>query len=189
MASNLFECGMSLEDAFFRKRDAELIEQQQKLEKIKRTREALTQASGIHDLKVIDKLIELDISVKILSSIAIVPLVELAWADGEIDQKERDAVLAGAAENGMKKGSVDYELLEHWLSVRPPAKLLDAWMHYIQGLCQIMDPAECRSFKKEIMGRASKVAEASGGLLGLALKISSQELAVLKKMEGAFRLG
>lgn len=185
MNNRVQEFGLSLEEAFFRKRDIELIEQHRRLEKIKRTREALAEISGIKNQNVLDKLIELEVSPQILSSMGIVPLIEVAWADGTIDDKERTAVLAGAAANGLKKGSVEYALLESWLQSSPPAKLLDAWMHYIEGLCEIMSKDERHAFKDELIGRARKVAEASGGVLGLG-KISLPEQAVIRKMEGAF---
>ncbi|MBF0388141.1 MAG: hypothetical protein HQL20_09875 [Candidatus Omnitrophica bacterium] len=185
MESRILECGLSLEEAFFRKRDAELIEQHRRLENIKKTREALGEISGIRNPKVLDKLIELEVSPQILSSIAVVPLIEVAWADGAIDVAERAAVLAGAAGNGIAPGSADYALLENWLQHRPPAKLLDAWMHYISGLCEIMSKEECQAFRKELIDRARRVASASGGVMGL-VRISLAEQDVLHKMESAF---
>jgi len=186
MNSNIFDRGLSLEEAFFRKKDAELIALHRKLENIKRTRETLSEVSGIHNAKVLDKLIELEISPNILSSMSVVPLIEVAWADGKIDDAECAAVLEAAASNGIKKGSPDYCLLENWLKHRPPVKLLEAWLHYIEGLCETMTAAERKSFKSDLLGRARKVAEASGGILGVALKVSSGEQAILKKMESAF---
>lgn len=186
MDNSLYECGISLEEAFFRKRDAELIEQHRKIEKMERTRAAMAEISGIHDPAVLDKLIALEISPEVLASIAVVPLIEIAWADGHVDPREHKAVLAAAAENGMGKGSIDYDLFENWLKHRPPAALLDAWVHYIEGLCATMTAQECLALKAELIGRARKVAEAAGGILGVAFKVSSHERAVLKKMEDAF---
>jgi len=187
MEKKLFDSGFSLEEAFFRKRDVELIEQHRKLEKIKRTRETLSEISGIHNAKVLDKLIELDVSPQVLSSMAVVPLVEVAWADGKIDDNQRAAILVSAEGNGIGKGSTDHALLENWLKHRSPAKLLDAWMHYIAGLCEIMNEEERNAFRKDLIGRARKVAGSSGGVLGL-VKISSEEQAILKTMESAFSL-
>jgi hypothetical protein len=186
MNNSLYECGLSLEEAFFRKRDAELIEQHRKIDKMERTRAALAEISGIHDPKVLDKLIALDISPEVLASIAVVPLVEIAWADGHVDEGEHKTVLAAAAENGMGKGSVDYDLFDNWLKHRPPAGLMDAWVHYIEGLCATMNAQECHALKAELIGRARKVSEASGSIFGFVFNVSSQERAVLKKMEAAF---
>ncbi|MBF0253788.1 MAG: TerB family tellurite resistance protein [Candidatus Omnitrophica bacterium] len=178
--------GRSLEDAFFRKRDEELLEQQRKLHKMKQTLKTLQEVSGIHNSRILNKLMELEVSPALLASIAVVPLVEVAWADGKADEKERRIVLEIAAENGIKKGSTDYDLLENWLKHRPTAKLLEAWTHYIAGICENMSASECKTFETEILDKAKKVAQATGGVMGVMLQISPEEKAILKKMEKAF---
>ncbi len=152
---------------------------------MKRTLEDLQEVSGIRNPDVLNKLIALNVSTALLSSIAVVPLVEVAWADGKIDQDERKAVLIGADKNGVKEGSVDYELLDNWLKHRPPESLLEAWTHYITGLCENMTGLERQTFKKEVLDRARNVARATGGIGGF-LKISPEERTVLRKIEKAF---
>lgn len=186
MDNYLYEKGNTLEEAFFRKRDAELIEQHKKIERMKRNRETLAEVSGIHNAKVLDRLIELEVSPEVLACMAVVPLIEIAWADGQVDDVERKAVLKAASESGMKKGSVDYALLDAWLKHRPPEKLLMAWAHYIEGLCSTLSAKEIESLKSELMGKAEKIASATGGILGLAFNVSPEEKAVLQKMEHAF---
>ena len=118
----LFDARRTLEDAFFRKRDAILAEQFHKLEKMKETKQALQKVSGITDEKVLDKLVALNVRPETLASLAMVPLVEIAWADGSIADEEREAILKAAAQNGFAKGSIDYALIEGWLARRPPAR-------------------------------------------------------------------
>lgn len=186
MDSRLNEYGHSLEEAFFRKRDAELIEQHRKIEKMKRTREVLSEISGIQSPKVLNRLVELEISPEVMASMALVPLVEVAWADGHVDEREHKTVLQAAEAGGFHKGSVDYALLDAWLKHRPPVTLLDAWVHYVQGLCDSMSAEEIKAMKTELMGRATKVAEAAGGIVGGVFSVSAAERKVLQKMEAAF---
>jgi hypothetical protein len=67
-----------------------------------------------------------------------------------------------------------------YLEISPAANadkvqgVMDAWVHYIEGLCVTMSAQECHALKAELIGRARKVAEAAGGLLGVAFMISSQ---------------
>ncbi|MBF0216102.1 MAG: hypothetical protein HQL30_03795, partial [Candidatus Omnitrophica bacterium] len=61
-----------------------------------------------------------------------------------------------------------------------------AWTHYIQALSGTFTKGEMKALKTEMLGRARKVAEAAGGILGGSFKISSNERAVLLKMEKAF---
>ena len=124
MDDTLFERGRSLEELFFRQRDAELIAQHKQLEKMKKTRENLTEVSGIRNPKVLDKFIEFEVTPSILASLAILPLVAVAWADGDLNTRERKAVLDGAAKSGINQSSMDYKLLGSWLKQRPSPDLI-----------------------------------------------------------------
>ena len=183
MDDALSKRGHSLEEVFFKQRDAELIAKRKKLEQMENNKKVLAEVSGIRDPKVLDKLVELEVSPSTLASLSVLPLVEVAWADGHLDEKERNAVLAEAAKGGITKGSLDYDLLDAWLKERPSSKLLEAWIHYIAGLREVMSQSELNDLKSELLSRAKKVAEAAGGFLS---KVSQEEKAILKKMEDAF---
>lgn len=178
--------GQKLEELFFHEKNKALIEQHQRLEQLRHTRKALEEVSGIQNHQLLDKLMELDVSPAILASLAVVPLVEVAWADGTIHENERKAILSAATANGIGNISVDYELLETWMEKRPPKKLLKAWTHFIAGLCETMSETERNALKSELLSHAQAVAESAGGFLGLTSKISAQEQAVLDEMAAAF---
>lgn len=175
-----------LEDEFFAKQDAILIKKLQELERMERTRKALSDVSGITNEAILKHLVELDIHPDLLATLALVPLVEVAWADGSIEEKERQAILNGSTQLGMGPTSVDYVLLEEWLSQKPPEKMLEAWVTYIRGLCEVISPAERDEIRTIFLTRARQIAEAAGGFLGLTSSISSKEAAMLKKLESAF---
>ena len=175
-----------LEDAFFSKQDARLIEQLRIMEQMKENKDALRKVSGIVNEAVLEKLISLNIRPETVASLAMVPLVEVAWADSKIDAGERDAMLKAIICKGIVPGSIDYELIESWLKHRPPAKMLDAWTHYIQGLCEILSAEEITSLKNELVGHARAIAEASGGFIGLGKKTSKAEQAILDTLTAAF---
>lgn len=179
----------TLEDAFFRKQDAILIEQFHKMEKMKKTKAALQQVSGITDEAVLDKLVALNVRPETLASLAMIPLVEIAWADGSIGDKEREAILKASAEKGFAKGSIDYALIESWLTHRPPTSMLDAWVQYIQGLCSSMDKTQIARLRDELVGHARDIAEAGGGFLGLVSKISDAEQIMIDRLKAAFGPG
>ena len=187
MDVSLNQTARKLEDEFFAKKDAILIAQLRKLEQMERTQKALTEVSGITDETVLKHLVELGVHPDLLATLAMVPLVEVAWADGEVQETERVAILEGAASAGMARGSVDYVLLQQGLAQRPPKKMLDAWIHYIRGLKKALTPGEVTSIKDQFMTRARCEAEAGGGFLGLISKISKAEQAMLDKMAAAFQ--
>jgi hypothetical protein len=175
----------SLEDMFFHKEDKKLLEKLKQMEKMKLSKEALREVSGIHNEKVLEKLVELDVKPETVASLSLVPLIEVAWADGRIDEKEKQAVLAAAGDSGVKPGSIEYQLIEQWMVRRPPDGMLEAWSHYIEGLCERLSPQERDLLKADLMKQVTSVARASGGFLGVA-KISKKEATMIGKIEAAF---
>ncbi|MBZ0160816.1 MAG: hypothetical protein K8G79_11890, partial [bacterium] len=132
--------GRDLEDEFFRREDQRLIERLNELKAAEMTREALAKASGITKTAVLDRLMALGIRAETVTALFMVPLVEVAWADGTLDAKERRAILDRTGDSGVSRGSAEYALLEAWLDRRPDPKLLTAWTHLVQGLCEQLGP-------------------------------------------------
>jgi hypothetical protein len=190
MASNapdsLHQRGNSLEEEFFRREDQRLLDRMKQQAEAQSAREALAQASGITNPAVLDRLMELNIRAETVAALALVPLVEVAWADGTLDAKEREAVLAAARETGLAPDSVEHSLLAAWLDRRPEQRLVVAWSHMVRGMCEKLAPEEITKLKSALLDRARTVARASGGMLGLGSKVSSAEALVLTKLEGAF---
>lgn len=177
--------GQSLVDAFFHARDQELLKEfRQRLEKMDR-RAQLAAVSGVHDAAVLDRLVELDISPEALAAIHVVPLVQVAWADGNVKPEERAAIIQAAQEAGIEPKDGHYPVLEHWLDERPDRQMLEAWEHYIQALCKQLTPEEVAKLKGDTLTLAHQVAAAAGGLLGLG-KISKAERAMIDELEKAF---
>jgi hypothetical protein len=175
-----------LEDTFFLEKDKVLIEQLRTMKKMRETKTALAEVSGIKNDAVLEKLLALQIRPETLAALSLVPLVEVAWADGSVSKEEEAAVLRAAESIGVKKGNIDHPLLKEWLMVKPPSTLLEAWDHYIAGLCEKLSTSEIAALKADILGHARSVAEASGGLLGIGA-VSKEEKEVLKKMEASFK--
>jgi hypothetical protein len=175
--------GRSLEDEFFRREDKRLMEQLAALRAAEATREALGKASGITKPAVLDKLIELGIRAETVAALSIVPLVEVAWADGGIDAKERRAVVERA---GVPPDSAAGALLAAWLDRRPDPKLLTAWTHLVRAMSEQLGPEEAARVKTGVLERARAVAAAAGGVFGVGSKISAAEAAMLSKLEAAF---
>lgn len=177
----------ALEESFFAKQNEKLRQALRRREQAKASREQLAQISGIADTEVLDKLVALDIGPESWTALSLVPLVEVAWANGNVDEKERRAVLAGAEANGILANSPSHQILEGWLRNRPDGRLLQAWGEYTVGLCGNLDPAEKHALRDEVMGRARSVAKATGGFLGLGERISPEEEVVLQQLEKAFQ--
>jgi hypothetical protein len=177
-----------LEDAFFLAQDSVLIARLRALQKMQESKDALAAVSGIGNDAILTRLVELDVRPETLAALAAVPLIEVAWADGEIDEQEREAVLTHANGRGIRPGSIEHELLERWLRHRPDAVLLDAWKAYLAGLCERLEENELELLKAELLHATKTVAQAAGGFLGLG-SISPSEQDMLERLTESFRCG
>ena len=176
----------ALEEAFFAKRDEELRRRLRELDRARAKKEALAAASGITDDAVLEQLAALDIEADTLAALSVVPLVAVAWADGSIDEREREAAFSRAAEMGVAKQDVSQQLVARWLAEPPPSALLAAWKDYVGALAASRSAEECRVLKHGVMSRARAVAEAAGGFLGIVGTVSPDEQRVLSELEQAF---
>jgi len=177
-----------LEDSFFAEQDRKLIEKREQLKKLNETKENLAQVSGIKNDVILEKLVQLDIRPETLAALAVIPLIEVAWADRTVDDKERAVLLENLENQGIPKDSIEFQLVHQWLSHKPSPSLLHAWTHYIEGLCEALAPGEIAALRDELMKNTTALARASGGFLGLGNKISKSEAEMIQKLTGAFRL-
>jgi len=176
----------SLEDEFFRKEDQRAIQRLRELREREVSREGLSRASGIKNAAILDKLVELGVRAETVAALAIVPLAEVAWADGSIDAKEERAILKRAEEAGVLPGSPDHDLLKGWLGRRPEPKLLAAWTHMVGGICEHLTPEQVDGLRTGLVERAQTIAMASGGLLGMGA-VSRAEQEMIRTLAAAFR--
>jgi hypothetical protein len=174
-----------LVEQFFFKENKKLAEKYRAMQQMKETKEALAAVSGINDDLVLEKFIELDLRPETLASISMVPLIQIAWADGNVDPKEKDAILNAVGKFGWTPDSLNYGLLNQWLNNKPSTSLLTAWKDYVDALCHKMTNEEVAHFKKEIMEHVTVVAEAAGGFLGIG-KISAEERNMISQLENTF---
>ena len=178
----------ALEEEFFKKHNERLTKELRLKRVTQEAKAEIGRASGIRDEAVLDKLVELGIGATTLAAMTLVPVVEVAWADGKMDEGERQAILKAAEKQGIARGTASFALLEDWLLNRPPPRLLSAWRDYIGALCEEMLPQDRRKLKSEVLSRARAVAKAAGGFLGLGSKVSAEEEQILGILETAFKV-
>ena len=185
MSESLEERGRALENQFYEK------ENQQKLAAMKQKLEAtaskdeLRKASGMSDDAVLERLVTLGLRANTIAALSLVPLIQVAWADGAIQENERTAILQGAHGKGLEEGSDGYELLQTWLKKPPSAELFAAWEAYIKALAAELNDEQNRLLKNQIVGFAKMVAASAGGILGFG-KVSAAEEGVLHRIEAVF---
>lgn len=179
------ERGKALEDAFFAKKNRELLDKVKQDLDAKEQRNALKEATGITEDDMLDRLLATGVNSESLAAMSIAPLVMVAWADGSIDTKEHEAIASGAEKAGIKPGSMASQLLQGWLTEKPDDSLLSAWTDYTKAVCEKLQAGDQVKLGEQVVGRCKSVAESAGGFLGLG-SISAKEQAVLDALKKAF---
>ncbi|MDX1947610.1 MAG: hypothetical protein SFU86_19585 [Pirellulaceae bacterium] len=129
-------------------------------------------------------LVSTGIRAETLVAVTLIPLVEVAWCDGGVSPQEKDAVLNAAAAEGIQPGTAPYQLLSQWLAQRPDSQIIAAWKEYVQELARLMPADAMSAMRKRVIDRATRVAEAAGGFLGLST-ISKVERAAIEEFAKA----
>jgi len=181
----LNSCGESLAESFFKNRDRELVEKLRKDLSNEENRSTLKAASGIEDDTVLQGLLDNGITPESLTAVSLIPLVAVAWADREMSDTEKTAILKAAAEAGLTSESEAYGVLDSWLQSRPEDFLLSTWKTYISSVKRKLDPAATSQLKHSVISRSTEIAKAAGGYLGIS-KISAAEQTVIDELTAAF---
>ncbi|HMA65622.1 MAG: hypothetical protein ACM31E_02965 [Fibrobacterota bacterium] len=184
MSSSISKLSRVLEALFFYSENLILKKELDRLQHEKETADALSKVSGIENTSILKELVERNIRPETLAAFCLVPIIEVAWADGSIASEERKAVLDGAAKHGFGE---DHAILNEWLKTKPEPSLLNAWEKYMDGLCEVVSKTTLKELHKDVLDHARIVAEASGGFLGLIDSVSPSEKAVLSKIEEFFK--
>lgn len=175
----------ALEEVFFAGVDQKLLDQMQARLAADRSKTMLAAASGITDDTLLEQLIAQGVKAETLAALSFVPLVAVAWADGKVEDREREAVLEAAEQQGIDKDGPGFALLRSWLAATPLPEMLDVWKSYIKELTRELGSDATATLKVAVMERAEKVATAAGGILGLGT-ISSAEQKMLNELAATF---
>ena len=175
----------ALEDSFFAKENERILQELRAVKAHEEKKKEFREYLNIDSEEIIDALVELEVEPETLIAFSLVPLVEVAWADGVIQPKERDAIIKAAIERGVEEGSPTCNLLRNWLQTKPDPKMLEVWKGYIEVLKDSLGERSRAHLKSGTMGRAKAIAEAAGGFLGVA-SISAAEKKIIEELEWSF---
>lgn len=176
---------ITLEDEFFLKEDARLLEKLRQQARQMERRAALRQVAPHADDALLDHFIMLDIKPETVLAIVLVPLAAVAWADGQMDDKEKQAVLRAASERGITQGTPAHDMLMSWLNQPVSPRLMETWRKYVAAMWAKFEPAERKAMHDKLTSMARDVAKSAGGFLGLGSKISAAEQRVLDELDKA----
>jgi hypothetical protein len=89
------------EDEYFRRRDRELIDKMRQASEAEEARQGLEAASGLRDPELLQELQALGFTPDTVILLPLVPIVQVAWAEGSVTDAERALIVKLARERGV----------------------------------------------------------------------------------------
>lgn len=180
--------GSDQEEEYFQRENAE------KKAKIRRDRqlEALRDEERSHIAEtlntteeVADEAMELGFDAETARVLPLVPLIQVAWADGKVTKAQSNEVKDKARKFGLDVDSPAFEFLELLLEERPTDVFFERANQVIRS---IVDTDIEGDIRDNVLDWSKAVAEASGGFFGLTNPISKNERGVLDEFAELFEV-
>ena len=169
--------GRAFEEDYFRKKDRELIEKMRAAAAAEDARRELSSRTGLQDPALLQELQALGFTPETVVLLPIVPLVQMAWAEGGVSDAERKLILQFARTRGVEQGTAADRQLAEWLSKRPDPPVFARAGRLIQAMLDA--PAGTSALTADdLVKYCEDIAAASGGMLGIN-RVSSEERALL----------
>ncbi len=182
----------AFEEAYFRAKDAKLVEKLRERATLGDVAAALKEKLQVDDPELLQEIAGLGITPGTGAALLLAPLVQVAWAEGRVTERERQTVIGLASSRGIQAGSPAHAKLLEWLKERPPDRLFDVAIAAIKAGLSVLTPAEREDRLRRIVDACNRVAQASGGLLevlGMGGTNSGQEAELLDAIAGKLRAG
>jgi tellurite resistance protein len=172
--------GKVLEEAFFYQVDRELSEvlskRVQREEKIR----LFTNATGIRDQKHLERLADSGFELSTLHFVW-VPLILVAWADGNAAKLEKKAIADILESKGISRETISRVIAHEWFCKKPTEELWEIWAEFSAATSASLNPSIYNELIDDIVRLCRLVADASGGFMGLG-KISATETQAIDRV-------
>jgi hypothetical protein len=169
------------EEEYFRRQEEQLIEKLRQRRAADAARRDMTERTGVVDQEILGDLETLGYTPETVGLLFLLPLVEVAWADGTISHNERVLVVEAARARGIEAGSAADQQLAGWLDAPPSADFYQNTRRAIGAILHGRSAEQREADQRDLLSYSLAVAAASGGILGLG-KVSNDEKQVLTRL-------
>ena len=174
------------EEDYFRKRDRELVEKMRQAAAVEQTRRELETKTGLNDPELLNDLQELGFTPDTIQLLPIVPILQVAWAEGGVSDAERKLIVQLARARGITDASAGDRQLGDWLDRRPSEQVFASATRLIRAMLDRPTEGLGDLSADDVIKYSESIASASGGMFGIG-KISAEEKATLAKIAAALK--
>jgi hypothetical protein len=178
---SIHERGRALEEEYFRKKNRELVEKMRLDAGRDEARRGMAAATGVTDPELLQQLQNLGFTPETVGLLPLVPVVQMAWVDGDVSDAERSAIMQIARTRGIAEGSAAFHQLTAWLADRPAPGVFESATALIRAMVDAPAADAQKIAADDLVAYCETIAAASGGLLGIN-RISSDERALLASL-------
>ena len=172
------ERGRSLEEEYFHRKEKEVIDKMRVRAAADEQRRRLGETAGVADEEVLRDLEDLGYTPETVMMLYLVPVIQTAWAEGGVSQKERDLIVRAARSRGITAGSPCDQQLNMWLSTRPSDEMFEKSLRAIRTILHAQPEGAREASGKDLLSLATAIAAASGGIVGFRT-VSAEEQQIL----------
>ncbi len=147
------ERARSLEEEYFHRKEREVIDKMRVRAAAEEQRRRLGEKAGVADEEVLSDLQELGYTPETVMLLHLVPLIQTAWAEGGVSEKERDLIVKAARSRGITEGTPCDQQLNMWLATRPSDEMFEKSLRAIRTILQAQPAGRPRSAAKKICCR------------------------------------
>ena len=168
----------AFEDEYFRQKDRELVEKLRRAAAAERARRDMGAKIGSDDPEMLQELQALGFTPDTVILLPLVPVVQMAWADGSVAPAESALIVKLARSRGITEGGDADRLLSEWLALLPRPEVLASAMRLVRGMLAAQPSDGPELTADDLVQYCESIAEASGGIFGIR-RISAEERALL----------
>lgn len=175
MSSDQLHPHTSTEEEYFHRKERELIEQMRASAEEAEQRKALAEATHVSDEGVLNTMLDLGFDRETVMLLHLVPLVQVAWSEDLVTDKERKKIYALAKLRSVVPGHPAFSILENWLDERPRPEWFAKVDRIIGSVLAALPEDKRAAAEQDLVAQCTEVASVSGGFLGLVGAVSDIE--------------
>jgi hypothetical protein len=171
-----------LEEEYFGRKNQELIQKLRERREREADRQKMAEMMGVDDQEVLEALQDLGYTSETIPLLHIVPLVEVAWSEGGVADREREMIFKIAEVRGVHPDSVAHEILSHWLENKPSEKFFDNSLRAIRVVFDLLPEEQRLAGRGDLIAYCSQIASAvASGIFGRG-GINDEERALIARI-------